>query len=63
MHFYHDLLMCNCCIVVSPCSRVTFQNEGSCRVNNGIASCFCKGDYTGSNYMLDQCISEINPFL
>jgi hypothetical protein len=40
---------CKCCFVVSPCVSLTCQNEGSCRVNNGIASCFCKGDYTGVN--------------
>ena len=35
-------------ITVSPCTSVASQNEGSCRVYNGVASCFCKGDFTGS---------------
>ena len=47
--FIYKLLSVLKCIVVSPCISVTCQNEGSCRVNNGIASCFCKGDFSGSN--------------
>jgi hypothetical protein len=35
-------------ILVSPCDSVTCQNEGSCRVEAGVAACFCKGDYSGS---------------
>ena len=35
-------------ILVSPCDSVTCQNEGSCRIEAGVAACFCKGDYSGS---------------
>ena len=34
--------------LVSPCDSLICQNEGSCRVEAGVASCFCKGDYSGS---------------
>jgi hypothetical protein len=34
--------------LVSPCDSLTCQNEGSCRVEAGVAACFCKGDYSGS---------------
>ena len=35
--------------IVSPCDGITCQNDGSCRVDNGTASCLCKGGYTGTN--------------
>ena len=33
---------------VSPCDSLTCLNDGSCRVEAGVAACFCKGDYSGS---------------
>lgn len=35
-------------LLVSPCDSLSCQNDGSCRVEAGIAACFCKGDYSGS---------------
>ena len=34
--------------LVSPCDSLSCLNEGSCRVEAGVAACFCKGDYSGS---------------
>jgi hypothetical protein len=31
--------------LVSPCDSLSCLNEGSCRVEAGVAACFCKGDY------------------
>ena len=36
------------CFLVSPCDSLSCLNEGSCRVEAGVAACFCKGDYSGS---------------
>ena len=35
-------------ILVSPCDSLSCLNDGSCRVEAGVAACFCKGDYSGS---------------
>jgi hypothetical protein len=34
---------------VSPCNSLTCENDGSCVVNNGVANCYCYGDFSGSN--------------
>ena len=34
--------------LVSPCDSLSCLNDGSCRVEAGVASCFCKGDYSGT---------------
>ena len=34
--------------LVSPCDSLTCLNDGSCRVEAGVAACFCKGDYSGT---------------
>ena len=46
-------------IPVSPCTSIACQNEGSCRVNNGMGSCFCKGDFTGANCESKFLLEEI----
>ena len=44
---------------MSPCTSIACQNEGSCRVNNGIGNCFCKGDFTGANCESKFLLEEI----
>jgi hypothetical protein len=35
-------------ILVSPCDSLSCLNDGSCRVEAGVAACFCKGDYSAT---------------
>ena len=55
--------------LVSPCDSLSCLNEGSCRVEAGIASCFCKGDYSGTTcegkdlYTCNNFVIYINIFI
>ena len=47
-YLYYKLNKIDVYFLVSPCDSLSCLNEGSCRVEAGIASCFCKGDYSGT---------------